>query len=189
MTPPSVRRADRIAGLLVFFLLAGLGRVGRPRSWKLRRIARSAEVRRKHERAERELRARAEEIVRGSSWGPVLRTTLVDTCTRGGGRNLLDQHAPKGPTMDCSMRLHLYFVVDRPTDGVPGGVRSSERLVWEGSGDEATAEIPEPRRARDSVLATCVSEPSEVTLAALRERPGTLLEWTLYTGYHTVHGT
>ncbi|CAM5388527.1 hypothetical protein [Streptomyces narbonensis] len=64
MTPPSVRRADRIAGLLLFFLLAGLGRAGRPRSRKLRRIARSAEVRRKRERTEREPRARAEEIVR-----------------------------------------------------------------------------------------------------------------------------
>lgn len=37
-------------------------------------------------------------------------------------------------------------------------------------------------------IATCVSDPSGVSLAALRERPGTLLEWTLHTGYHTVHG-
>ncbi|GEB56269.1 hypothetical protein [Streptomyces gardneri] len=193
MTPRAVRRigrrADRAVSLLFLFLLAGIGaRAGRPGRRKLRRIATSDEVRLKRERAERELWARAEEIGRTSPWGPAVRTTLVDTSARGGGRNHLDPHAPKQPALYCVLRLHLYFVVDRPAEDVLGDVRSGELLSWDVPGDDARARLQEPRPARRAVLGTCVSDPSDVTLAVLRERPGTLFAWTLSTMYHTVPG-
>ncbi|MFE7585334.1 hypothetical protein ACFU5Y_27650 [Streptomyces gardneri] len=107
MTSVLGRRADRAASLLLVFLLAGADALARrPGRWKLRRIARSDEVRRKRDRAERELRARAEEIGRSGPWGPPLRTTLVDTCSRGGGRNYFDRNAPEQPALSCMLRLH-----------------------------------------------------------------------------------
>ncbi|MGW4855795.1 hypothetical protein ACWEPZ_31705 [Streptomyces sp. NPDC004288] len=108
-------RFGEAASLLFALLLIGVeARPRGPRQSTLKKIAASEEVRRKRTRAEHELRARAEEIVRSSPWGPALRTTVVDSCTRGGGKNHLDQNAPKQPALYCQMRLHLYFAVDRP---------------------------------------------------------------------------
>ncbi|WP_318210797.1 hypothetical protein [Streptomyces sp. SJL17-1] len=223
MTPPLRRRSGRAASLLFALLLAGAGACSEaPGHNELKRIATSDEVREKRERAERELRARADEINSSSPWGPALRTTVVDTCARGGGRNYLDQNAPKQPAMYCLIRLHLYFVVDRPVPQVlqnlpatwsEGSIRSALKyyenktyeqphafrpsvasvtggmlLFWDAPGDNAQAKIPEPCPARKTVFSTCVSAPAEVTLAELRERPGTLFEWTLTTQYHTVPG-
>ncbi|MFB7587646.1 hypothetical protein [Streptomyces sp. NPDC056169] len=230
MTSPLGRRADRSASLLLLFLLAGASALARgPARWKLRKIATSDEVRRKRQRAEHELRARAEEIGRSGPWGPALRTTLVDSCTRGGARNLFDRNAPKQPAMSCTLRLHLYFVVDRPVPDIVGDLRSmttpavwsedsiravlryyetevhasphtyppsvgslkgGEQLSWDAPGDNVRAKVAEPRPGRrKAVLGTCASDPADVTLRALRERPGTLFAWTLTTGYHTVQGT
>ncbi|MFD3665415.1 hypothetical protein ACFWVF_33270 [Streptomyces sp. NPDC058659] len=192
MTSPLGRRVGQATSLLLLFVLVGIDAcTGRPGKRKLRKIATSDEVRRKRERAERELRARAEEIGRASPWGPALRTTLVDTCTRGGGRNLFDRNAPKQPALYCLMRLHLYFVVDGPVPDDIRGVRSrgGELLSWDGPGDEPRAKISEPCPVRHkAILRTCVSDHADVTLRALRERPGTLVEWTLTTNYHTVPG-
>ncbi|MDV5149003.1 hypothetical protein R1T08_33920 [Streptomyces sp. SBC-4] len=193
MSSHLARRAGQAVYVSLLFLLVGITDLtGRPGKRKLRKIATSDEVRRKRERAERELRARAEEIGRSGPWGPALRTTLVDWCSRGGGRNLLDQNAPKQPALSCLMRLHLYFVVDGPTRDAlrdlryPGG----ELLSWDAPGDEPRAKISEPCAVRSkAILRTCVSDPAAITLRALRERPGTLVEWTLTTRYHTVPGT
>ncbi|MFD3654871.1 hypothetical protein [Streptomyces sp. NPDC058620] len=136
MTSRLRRRSGQAASLLFAFLLAGVGACsGGPGQSKLKGIATSDEVRQKRERAERELRARAEEIGAASPWGPALRTTVVDTCRRGGGKNYLDPHGPKQPAMACAMRLHMYFVVDRP---VPQVLRELQPMktptVWyEGS--------------------------------------------------------
>ncbi|MEU2079362.1 hypothetical protein [Streptomyces sp. NPDC013489] len=88
---------------------------------------------------ETELRARAAEIGASSPWGPPLRTTVVDTCSRGGGRNYLDQNAPEQAVLSCMMRLHLYFTVDRPVHEVLQGLRSMKTPAhWsEGSIDSA----------------------------------------------------
>ncbi|MFI8769226.1 hypothetical protein ACIGN6_30570 [Streptomyces sp. NPDC053792] len=174
---------------------------------------------------EHELRARADEIGRSSPWGPALRTTVVDTCARGGGKNYLDQNAPKQPVMYCQMRLHLYFVVDRPVPQVLQGLRSmktpttwtegsirsalqyyesrvyekphaylpsirsrtgGEGLTWDAPGDDVKLKVPEPCPGRKAVFSTCVSNPAGVRLSSIREQPGTLFEWTLTAGYHTV---
>ncbi|MFK0228748.1 hypothetical protein ACIQUL_23600 [Streptomyces sp. NPDC090303] len=150
---------------------------------------------------------------------------MVDSCTRGGGKNYFDQNAPKQPALHCQMRLHLYFVVDRPvpqilrdlrsmstpTPWTEGSIHSAlryyedrvhekphaylpsigsrtggERLTWDAPGEGATLEVPEPCPGRKAVFSTCASEPAEVRLASLRERRGTLFEWTLTAGYHTV---
>ncbi|WP_329620666.1 hypothetical protein OG357_09035 [Streptomyces sp. NBC_01255] len=184
-------RAGQAASLLLLFVLVGIDAcTRRPRKGKLRKIARSDEVRRKRERAERELRARAEEIGRSGPWGPALRTTLMDVCSRGGGRNFLDQNAPKQPAMDCMMRVHLYFVVDGPAGDAVASVKGGELLSWDSPGDNARARISEPCSVRHkAILRTCVSDPAGITLRALRERPGTLVEWTLTTSYHTVPRT
>ncbi|MFF3842287.1 hypothetical protein [Streptomyces sp. NPDC001930] len=60
---------------------------------------------------------------------------MVDTCARGGGKNHLDQNAPKQPVMYCQMRLHLYFVVDRPVPRVLQDLRAMKKpTTWsEGS--------------------------------------------------------
>ncbi|MFI6421122.1 hypothetical protein ACIBG6_27395 [Streptomyces sp. NPDC050842] len=193
MSPHSGRRAGQAASLLLLFVLVGVDAcTRRPRKGKLRRIARSDEVRRKRERAERELRARAEEIGRSGPWGPALRTTLVDVCARGGGRNFLDQNAPKQPAMDCMMRVHLYFVVDGPAPDALGDLRSTggELVTWDAPGDGPRVKLSEPCSVRHrAILRTCVSDPADITLRALRDRPGTLVEWTLITTYHTVPGT
>ncbi|KQX12649.1 hypothetical protein ASC82_15870 [Streptomyces sp. Root431] len=188
MTSALGRRADRAASLLLLFLLAGADALARrPGRWKLRRIAGSDEVRRKRQRAERELRARAEEIGRTGPWGPPLRTTLVDTCSRGGGRNFFDRNTPEQPALSCMLRLHLYFVVDGPAPpDIPASVARGELLSWDAPGDHARAEIPEPRRRRKAVLGTCTSDPADLTLTALRQRPGTLVAWALTEQYHTV---
>lgn len=185
------RRIGQASSLLLLFALAGIDAcTRRPGKRKLRKIATSDEVRRKRERAERELRARAEEISGSGPWGPALRTTLVDVCTRGGGRNFLDQNAPKQPALSCLMRLHLYFIVDRWADDVLPSVARGELLSWDAPGDNARATLAEPCPGRrKAVLSTCASDPAGLTLAALRERPGTLVAWTLTTGYHTVPGT
>ncbi|MGW6392869.1 hypothetical protein ACWFR1_20685 [Streptomyces sp. NPDC055103] len=183
------RRVGQATSLLLLFVLVGIDACGRrPGKRKLRKIAASDEVRRKRERAERELRARAEEIGRSGPWGPAARTTLVDMCTRGGGRNFLDQNAPRQPALDCLMRLHLYFVVDRSAHHVLPSVARGELLSWDPPGDDTRARLPEPRPLRKAVLSTCVSDPAGLTLAALRKRPGTLVVWTLTTGYHTIPG-
>ncbi|MFF2777170.1 hypothetical protein ACFVU3_19960 [Streptomyces sp. NPDC058052] len=136
MTSAPRRRPAEAASLLLSFALVGLtacSRGGRPRRGRLRRVAASEEVRRMRERAGRDLRARADEIGALSSWGPPPRTTMVDTCSRGGGRNLFDGNAPEQPAMSCTMRLHLYFVVDRPVPHVLRDLRSMETpTVWSG---------------------------------------------------------
>ncbi|MEU5921497.1 hypothetical protein [Streptomyces sp. NPDC047141] len=214
------------ASLLFALLLIGVGARSRgPRQSTLKKIAASEEVRRKRTRAEHELRARADEIVRSSPWGPALRTTVVDSCTRGGGKNHLDQNAPKQPALYCQMRLHLYFAVDRPVPQVLRDLRSmktptpwteasiysamryyesnayekphaylpsirsrtgGEKLTWDAPGDDATLKVPEPCPGRRAVFSTCASDPTELRLASLRERRGTLFEWTLTAGYLTV---
>ena len=186
----SGRRIGQASSLLLLFVLAGVDAcTRRPGKRELRKIATSDEVRRKRERAERELRARAEEIGGSGPWGPALRTTLVDVCARGGGRNFFDQNAPRQPALSCLMRLHLYFVVDRAADDVLPSFAHGELLSWDPSGDNARAKLAEPHPGRKAVLGTCASDPAGLTLAALRERPGTLVAWTLTTGYHTVPGT
>ncbi|WP_328944189.1 hypothetical protein OG259_24335 [Streptomyces sp. NBC_00250] len=226
MTSRIRRRSAQAASLLFALLLAGVSGCSHgPSESELKGIATSDEVRQKRERTERELRARADEIGRTSPWGPALRTTVVDTCARGGGKNHLDQNAPKQPAMYCQMRLHLYFVVDRPVPDVLADLRSMKTpavwsedsirsalryhetrvyeqphayrpsiasvtggmlLSWDPPGDEARLQVPEPCPGRKAVFGTCASDPADVTLSALRERPGTLFEWTLTTGYHTV---
>ncbi|WP_329112057.1 hypothetical protein [Streptomyces sp. NBC_01353] len=157
-----------------------------------------------------------------------MRTTVVDMCARGGGKNYLDQNAPKQPAMYCMMRLHLYFVVDLPVPDVLRDLRSmktpavwngdsirsalryyetrvyeqphayppsvgsltgGESLSWDAPGDNGQAKVSEPCPGRKAIFRTCTSDPANVTLSALRERPGTLLEWTRTTEYHTVPGT
>ncbi|MGP3636246.1 hypothetical protein ACTU45_23295 [Streptomyces sp. 24-1644] len=229
MTSRLRRRSGQAASLLFAFLLAGVGACsGGPGQSKLKGIATSDEVRQKRERAERELRARAEEIGAASPWGPALRTTVVDTCVRGGGRNHLDPNPQKQPAMSCRMRLHLYFVVDRPVpevlrelgtvrvptvwseESVRGALRyyeartyesphayrpslasrtGGEQLSWDVPGDDEKLKHPDPCATGRTVYSRCVSEPSDVTLAGLRKRGGTLFEWTLNAGYHTVPGT
>ncbi|MFH8724750.1 hypothetical protein [Streptomyces termitum] len=230
MTPPLRQRLDRAASLLLLFSLVGIDKClpGRPGRRRLKKIAASDEVRRKCERTERDLRARAAEIAASSPWGPPLRTTLVDTCTRGGGRNHFDRNAPERPALHCVMRLHLYFVVDRPVsqvlrdlrsmstparwsgDSIDSAVRYYERrtyetphafppsigsrpggeiLTWDAPGDAATTKVREPSPRHETVRATCVSTPADLTLSALREHPGTLYEWTLTSMYHTVYRT
>ncbi|MFD8010859.1 hypothetical protein [Streptomyces sp. NPDC058955] len=227
MTSRLRRRPGEAASFLFTLLVMAIASRRRgPGRCRLRRIATSAEVRRSRELAERRLRARAAEIEEGSPWGPPLRTSLVDVCSRGGGRNLLDQNAPRQPAMTCVMRLHLYFVVDRPVPQVledlramtapvawsastidstlrhypnrtagtpytwPPSINSrtgGERLAWDAPGDDPKAKLPEPCPRHRTVLRTCVSDPADLTLAALRERPGTLFVWTLTTGYEEVH--
>ncbi|MGW0704263.1 hypothetical protein ACWD0A_34290 [Streptomyces sp. NPDC002867] len=229
MTSPLRRRSGQAASLLFVFLLAGVGACsGSPSKGKLKGIATSDEVRQKRERTERELRARADEISMSSPWGPALRTTVMDTCARGGGKNYLDPNPPKQPAMYCLMRLHLYFVVDRPAPDVlrdlrsmktpvawnEGSIRSAlryyearvyeqphayppsigsltggESLSWDAPGGNAQAKLSEPCPGRKAIFGTCASDPADVTLSLLRERPGTLFEWTLTTEYHTVPGT
>lgn len=225
-----LRRHSRKAESLFFaFLVAGVSACsGGPSQSKLSGIATSDEVRQKRERTERELRARASEIGASSPWGPALRTTLVDTCTRGGGKNLLDPNPPKQPLMICGIRMHLYFVVDRPVthvlqdlrsmrtptvwngDSINGALRyyddrtyekphayqpsiasasGGERLAWDAPGDNAKVKTPEPCPGPKAVFRTCTSDPPDLPLDALRERGGTLFEWTVYVGYHTVLGT
>lgn len=226
MTSRLRRRSGQAASLLFVFLLAGVGACsGGPSQSKLKGIATSDEVRQKRERAERELRARAEEIGTASPWGPVLRTTVVDTCARGGGKNHLDPNPQKQPAMTCGMRLHLYFVVDRPVPEVlrelrtmktptvwnEGSVRTAlryyeektyesphayrpgigsltggEQLSWDAPGDNEKLKTPDPCATGRTIYSSCTSEPADVTLAGLRERGGTLFEWTLNAGYHTV---
>ncbi|MEU2508021.1 hypothetical protein ABZ621_25350 [Streptomyces sp. NPDC007863] len=229
MSSPVRRRSGQAASLLFAFFLVGVGACTRgPGQSELKRIATSDEVRQKREQTERDLRARADEIRGSSPWGPPLRITVVDTCSRGGGKNYLDQNAPKQPAMSCMMRLHLYFAVDRPVPQVLQDLRSmrtpttwsegsihsalryyehkryeephsyppsigsragGERLAWDAPGDDARVKVPEPCPGRKTVFSTCVTEPTEVTLSSMRERPGTLFEWTLTAGYHSVAGT
>ncbi|MFD8010506.1 hypothetical protein [Streptomyces sp. NPDC058955] len=185
-------------------------------------------MRQKREQTERDLWARAGEIEGASPWGPPLRTTVVDTCTRGGGKNYLDQNAPEQPVLSCMMRLHLYFVVDRPVAQVLQELRSmstptrwsehtidsalryyenrtyegpytyppsigsrtgGENLRWDAPGDNTGAKVREPCPDHKTVLATCVSDPADLTLAAMRERPGTLYAWTLTANYHRLYRT
>ncbi|MFI9296479.1 hypothetical protein [Streptomyces gardneri] len=229
MTSPLRRRSGQAASLLFAFLLMGVGACARgPSQNELKKIAASDEVRQKREQTERELRARADEIGASSPWGPPLRTTVVDTCTRGGGKNYLDQNAPKQPVMSCMMRLHLYFVVDRPVPQVLQDLRSmnaptkwsedsihsalryyenktyetshayppsigsrtgGEGLAWDAPGDNVKSKVREPCPGYKLVLGTCVSDPADLTLTAMRERPGTLFAWTLTAGYHEVYST
>lgn len=229
MTSPLRRRSGQAASLLFAFLLMGVGACSRgPSQSELKKIATSDEVRQKREVTEGKLRARAIEIGASSPWGPPLRTTVVDTCSRGGGRNYLDQNAPEQPVLSCMMRLHLYFAVDRPVPEVLQDLRSmktpakwsggsidsalryyenktyetshayppsigsltgGERLAWDAPGDNVKARALEPCPGRKVVLGTCVSDPADLTLAGMRERPGTLFEWTLTAGYHEMYGT
>ncbi|GHG05312.1 hypothetical protein GCM10017667_40150 [Streptomyces filamentosus] len=227
MPSPLRQRTGQAASLLFAFLLMGLSACSRgPSQSELRKIATSDEVREKRESAERDLRARADEIRASSPWGPPLRTTVVDTCARGGGKNYLDQNAPEQPVLSCMMRLHLYFVVDRPVAQILQDLRSmsaptrwsgdsidnalryyenktyekpytyppsigsrtgGEDLRWDAPGDEAGAKVPEPCPDHKAVLATCVSDPADLTLAVIRKRPGTLYAWTLTSGYHRLY--
>ncbi|GHB10334.1 hypothetical protein ACIQRS_30880 [Streptomyces termitum] len=64
----------------------------------------------------------------------------MDTCTRGGGRNHFDRNAPKQPALHCVMRLHLYFVVDRPVSRVLRDLRSmSTPARWSGDSIDSAA--------------------------------------------------
>ncbi|MFC9245928.1 hypothetical protein ACFT7S_18540 [Streptomyces sp. NPDC057136] len=228
MTSRLRRRSGQAASLLFVFLLAGVGACsGGPSQSKLKGIATSDEVRQKRERTERELRARAEEIGKASPWGPALRTTVVDTCARGAGKNYFDPNPPERTAMNCLMRLHLYFVVDRPvqevlrelgtmktptvwnSESIRGALRyyeektyesphayrpsiasltGGEQLSWDVAGNSEKLKHPDPCATRPTVYSRCVSEPADVTLPDLRKRGGTLFEWTLNAGYHTVPG-
>ncbi|MBM9624773.1 hypothetical protein [Streptomyces zhihengii] len=212
----------------MLFLLAGASACTSPGQRELKKVATSDEVQQKRERAERELRRRAATIVKSGPWGPAARITVADSCAQGGGKNYLDRNAPKQPVLFCIMRLHLYFVVDRPVPEVlndlramkvptawsEGSLRSAQQyldsrayegpypyppsigsfpggegLSWDAPGANPRTRLAEQCPGHKAVFRTCVSEPADLTLATLRERPGTLFEWTLHAGYHTVPGT
>ncbi|MFD5574917.1 hypothetical protein [Streptomyces cadmiisoli] len=128
------RVAKQTGGLLVAFAFMGISACagnGGPSKRELKKIATSAVVQTKREKAEKDIRDRVREITTDVTWLNPLSVVIYDQCADvRGNAHLFDPNPPRKASMICGISSHIIFSTDRSPKDVVVDVRRTRVTDW-----------------------------------------------------------